>query len=323
VRAIGRAALALSAAAVSGACRSERAPTENGAYVAGETYSGANGYIEYLAGNAPIILSAPHGGALTPASIPDRTAAACGGAATTVTDTNTEELVRQMRARIFARYGVWPHVIISKLSRRKLDPNRQPTEAACGNAEALAALTDWHRFIDVAKQQVLEKSGRGWYMDVHGHGHPIARLELGYLLSATDLDRTDAALDALATAEQTSSVRLLSVESPLSFSTLLRGTSSLGALYEAQGYPSIPSPSDPQVNGTDYFNGGDNTARHSCSSGAAARGGLATGRICGVQLEAHFTGVRDNAANRTQFADRSAVVLEAFLRTHWGLQLTP
>lgn len=45
-------------------------------YVAGQSYFGRNGYIEYVAGNAPVILTAPHGGSLTPTGIPDRTAAA-------------------------------------------------------------------------------------------------------------------------------------------------------------------------------------------------------------------------------------------------------
>jgi len=293
------------------------------AFVAGQAYFGRNGYIEYIAGNAPIILSAPHGGALTPASIPDRTAGACGGAATTVTDANTAELVRVMQQRFFARFGSYPHIVISNLSRRKLDPNRRLVEAACGNADAATALTEWHEFIDVAKRAVLQASGKGWYMDMHGHGHAIQRLELGYLLADTDLDRTDAALDAAATFEKASSISTLSQFSSLPFSALLRGPSSLGSLYANNGFPSVPSASDPRINGTDYFNGGENTRRHSCSSDATALGGTTDGEICGVQIEANFTGVRDNAVNRSRFADVTATVLEEFLRTHWALRIAP
>ncbi len=293
------------------------------AFVAGQAYFGRNGYIEYIAGNTPIILSAPHGGALTPASIPDRTANACGGAATTVTDANTAELVRVMQQRFFARFGSYPHIVISNLSRRKLDPNRRLVEAACGNADAATALTEWHEFIDVAKQAVLQASGKGWYMDIHGHGHAIQRLELGYLLADTDLDRTDAALDAAATFEKASSISTLSQFSSPPFSALLRGPSSLGSLYANNGFPSVPSASDPRINGTDYFNGGENTRRHSCSSAATALGGTTDGEICGVQIEANFTGVRDNAVNRSRFADVTATVLEEFLRTHWALRIAP
>ncbi len=297
--------------------------TPPASYTPGVSYFGRNNYIEYIAGNAPVILSAPHGGALVPSSIPDRTAVACGGSATTVTDGNTIELVRAMQQRFFAKFGSYPHVVISHLSRKKLDPNRVPPEAACGNADAAAALDEWHNFVETAKQAVLLKSGKGWYMDMHGHGHAIPRLELGYLIADADVNRTDATLDASTTYENASSIRTLSQFAPITFSALLRGPSSLGTLYANNGFPSVPSASDPAPNGSDYFNGGDNTARHSCGAGAAALGGATGGNICGVQIESNFTGVRDNAANRDRFGDVTAVVLEEYLRTHWGLRLAP
>ncbi len=291
-------------------------------FVAGQSYSGRNGYIEYIAGNAPVILSAPHGGALLPSTIPDRVASACGGSATTVTDGNTVELVRAMQERFFARFGTYPHVVISHLSRRKLDPNRLATEAACGNREASAALEDWHLFIDAAKAAVVAKSGKGWYMDMHGHGHPIPRLELGYLLTDAQLNLTDAELDASTSFESRSSFFTLSQAAPSSFSSALRGGASLGTLYANNGFPAIPSTADPRPNGTDYFDGGDNTRRHTCGSSASALGGATNGTICGVQIETNFANVRDNAINRSRFADATAIVLEEFLRVHWGLRLT-
>ncbi len=292
-------------------------------YVAGQSFFGRNGYVEYIAGNTPVILSAPHGGTLSPSAIPDRTASACGGSATTVSDANTQELVRTMQTRYAARFGTYPHVIISHLARRKLDPNRLPPEAACGNAEAAQALAEWHAFIDLARNAVIKTHGKGWYMDMHGHGHAVQRLELGYLLSATQLDGSDASLDASSTFENAASILSLSLASPLSFSAVLRGPTSLGTLYAAQGFPAIPSSSDPRPSGTEYFNGGDNTRRHTCSNAASPLGGTTGGMICGVQIEANFTGVRDNAANRERFADVTAQVLEQYLRVHWGMRLTP
>ena len=77
-----------------------------------------------------------------------------------------------------ARFGTYPHVIINHLARRKLDANRTETEATCGSDAARVAFAEWHAFIDVAKAAVLQSSGRGWYMDIHGHAHAKARLEL-------------------------------------------------------------------------------------------------------------------------------------------------
>lgn len=292
-----------------------------GPYTPGQSYFGRNNYIEYVAGNAPVIYSAPHGGALTPSEIPDRTAGSCGGSATTGADLNTVELVRAMQARHFARFGTYPHIIINHLARRKLDANRTAEEAACGDAEAITALGEWHDFINVAKAAVLQASGRGWYMDMHGHGHSIQRLELGYLLTGAQLDLSNASLDANAAYEDTASMRTISESTPPSFSALLRGSSSLGTLYANNGFRSVPSTAEPGPAGDTYFSGGDNTRRHTCGAEATAFGGTTAGNICGVQIEANYTGVRDNATNRDRFGDATAVVLEQYLATHWGLSL--
>jgi hypothetical protein len=292
-----------------------------GPYTPGQSYFGRNNYIEYVAGNAPVIYSAPHGGALTPSEIPDRTASLCGGAATTTTDLNTAELVRAMQARHFARFGTYPHIIINHLARRKLDANRTAEEAACGDAEAIIALDEWHDFIDVAKGAVVQASGRGWYMDMHGHGHSVQRLELGYLLTGAQLDLSNASLDANAAYEDTASMRTISESAPPSFSAVLRGASSLGTLYANNGFPSVPSATDPGPDGDSYFSGGDNTRRHTCGAEATAYGGTTAGNICGVQIEANYAGVRDNATNRDRFGDATAAALEQYLATHWGLNL--
>jgi hypothetical protein len=39
------------------------------------------------------------------------------------------------------------------------------------------------------------------------------------------------------------------------------------------------------------------------------------------KIETNFTGVRGNPTNRQRFGDASAIVLERFLSTHWGLRL--
>ena len=292
-----------------------------GPYTTGTSYFGRNNYIEYVAGNAPVIFTAAHGGALTPSTIPDRTDLSCGGSSTTTTDLNTIELVRAMQQRYFARFGKYPHLIINHLARRKLDANRTEIEAACGNVEARTALNEWHDFIDVAKNAILASTGKGWYMDMHGHGHTIQRLELGYLLSASQLDLSDASLDGVRAYQDTASMRTISEADPISFSALLRGPSSFGTLYSTNGFPSVPSASDPSPHGDPYLSGGDNTRRHSCGAEATPFGGVTDGNICGIQIESNFTGVRDNAVNRDRFGDVTALVLEQYLFVHWGLKL--
>ena len=293
----------------------------SGPYTPGQSYLGRNGYVEYVAGNAPVILTAPHGGALTPSEIPTRTASRCGGAAETVTDLHTAELVRAMQQRYFARFGKYPHVVIVHLARAKLDANRPRLEATCGNVDAETAFSEWHDFIDAAKRAVVQQSGKGWYMDMHGHGHSVQRLELGYLLTGAQLDLSDAALDAARAYQDTASMRTISEADPISFSALLRGGSSLGTFYANGGFPAVPSSADPRPNGSSYFSGGEDTRRHACGVEAGMSTGVAGGQICGVQIETNFTGVRDNTSNRDRFGDVTALVLEQYLFVHWGLQL--
>jgi hypothetical protein len=120
------------------------------ALVPGSTYYGANAWVEMLAGDIPVIVSAPHGGTLRPASIPDRT-----GSVTTVRDANTEELARDIADAFRAKTGGTPHVIILRLHRIKLDANREIVEAAQGNAEAERAWHEFHGYIEAARAAVV------------------------------------------------------------------------------------------------------------------------------------------------------------------------
>ena len=290
-----------------------------GPYAAGTSYFSRDDYIEYIAGNSAVIYTAPHGGALRPGEIPDRTVTRCGASVVTGADRNTADLVRRIQQAHFARTGTYPHVVINHLHRTKLDANRPLTDAACGDPEAEAAWSAWHEFIEVARAATVASAGRGWYVDVHGHDHPVQQLELGYLLSADALRQGDAALDAASAVEASSSMAALSRSSPLAFSDLLRGAASLGSLYAAAGFPAVPSAGAvAPAEGEAYFSGGYNTERHGCA-GAGTPG---AGAVCGVQLEANFTGVRDEATNRVRFAVATAAVVEEYLQRHWGLRLS-
>jgi len=283
-------------------------PAEVTAYEVGTSYFGRRSYVEYIPGELPVVVSAPHGGSLTPTEIPDRTWG------TTVTDTNTEETLLAIRTALVEGTGKAPHVVISHLRRTKLDPNREIEEAAQGNPFAENAWNEFQAYIETASSAVTKTYGSGFYIDLHGHGHAIARAELGYLLSSAQLNRTDAEINAQGVAEQ-SSIRALAASSPFSFAELLRGPTSLGGLMQKEGIRSLPSPGDPSPGSEDYFTGGYNTARH---------GSREVGRtVSGVQIELPLPGIRDTAANRQAFAEALAKVLEAYMTEHFGFFRIP
>ncbi|MBE0617537.1 MAG: Ig-like domain-containing protein, partial [Proteobacteria bacterium] len=195
--ATGTATVTATSSGVSGTASLEVwAPATVTVYQPGTSYFGRQSYVEYIPGELPLILSAAHGGSLTPAEIPDRTSG------TTVTDTNPRETLLAVREALIMRTGKAPHVVISHLKRIKLDPNREIVEAAAGNPFAENAWHEFHAYLEVATAAVTKTYGSGLYIDIHGHGHAIARAELGYLLSSAQLNRTDAEMDAQALAAQ-------------------------------------------------------------------------------------------------------------------------
>ena len=272
----------------------------------GKSYFGKNDYIEYIAGNSPFIVSAPHGGSLKPTSIPDRNCAAC----TYAQDTNTDLLAKEISTSFFKQTGCYPHVIICHLHRLKMDANREIVEAALGNPAAEKAWTEFQSYIDSAKTQVLKQYTKGFYIDLHGHGHAIQRLELGYLLYDTELQLTDNQLNTSKYINVSSIKNLVSKNAQkLQHAELLRGVQAFGTLLQTQGFPSVPSQQDPFPLPNDpYFNGGYNTARHTSYKG---------GTIDGLQIESNFTGVRDNATNRKKFADSLSVTMRKYFGFHY------
>ncbi len=285
-----------------------RPPAHAQTYSPDSLYTGAKGYIEYLPGTLPLIFAASHGGDLDPATIPDRS---CPGCVTT-TDLNTQELARQIRQALFERTGCYPHVVINRLKRTKLDANRDLAEAALGNPEAEQAWRDFHFFLEKAKTQIEESPAkRGLFIDLHGHGHTIQRLELGYLISASMLRQSDDALNLPETVNQSSIRELVAGNrQQLTHAGLIRGTTGLGTLLEQEGYPSVPSLGDPAPKtGDAYFSGGYNTERH----GSVA----AEAKIDAIQIECNFQGVRDTEISREFFAAAMAKTLLAYLKEHF------
>lgn len=277
-------------------------------YFPGKTYYSDQEYIAYFAGNMPLIITVPHGGLLVPASIPNRNCAEC----VTVMDANTQELGWYILEEIKKITGgnCLPHLVVNRLRRTKLDANRDLFEAALGNPEASNAWYAFHRFIDSAKIQVQRQFGKGLLIDLHGHGHSMQRLELGYLLSGSNLRAGNNYLNSAAALEN-SSIRHLATKNQQNYrhADLLNGQESLGGFFETERYTSVPSPADlAPRSGEDYFSGGYNTERH---------GSVDSGQIDAIQIECNFIGVRDNEISLRFFAEATANVLVKYLKTHY------
>ncbi len=273
---------------------------------------GLNQYTEYHVGNLPIVISVPHGGSVTPDSIPDRTC----NSPTLVTDANTIALAKQIDSSLFQLSGCHPHLIFCNLKRTKIDCNREIVEGACGNMEAENAWTEFQHFIDTA-QSIAQSQfpGKVFYIDVHGHGHTLQQLELGYLYTSTELGFTDSVLNSIPYIGY-GSIQELVASNVNSYSNaeLLRGNFALGTLLSQAGYPSVPSLQTPFPGANPYFDGGYNTSMHTCFTSGNT--------VNGLQMECNYSNVRDNYLNRKKFGDSLASVFRQFYSIHENLDIS-
>lgn len=274
-----------------------------GDLVPGRSVFGEHEYIECIPGNLPIVIAAPHGGRLTPDDIPNRTSGV------TDMDANTQELARTLGTVFQAETGRYVHLVICRLHRSKLDANRELSEAAQASEIAAQAWKEHHDFIEQACASAVRQFGVAFLIDLHGHGHPERRLELGYMHGALALADCDEALNE-ASYVKASSLRWIVERSSLGHTELLRGPQSLGALLEGLGYPSTPSPRMP-VPTEPYFRGGYTIARH-CK---------AERNVTGLQIEANRPRLRDTAENRLQFSRALVQSLSTFFVIHMGIDL--
>jgi hypothetical protein len=277
-------------------------------YLDGQTYFGRGGYVEYRAGDLPLVITTGHGGDRSPAEIPDRTAGVFA------IDVNSLELAVACYDELVARSGGHhPHLIVCHLKRRKLDVNRPLGEAAQGNAFAEQSWREFHDFVEAARLSAEKATGFGLLVDLHGHSHALARLELGYHLGATELALSDEELDQPGYVLKSTLRSIARAHPDIPFSTLVRGPGSLGDLFNRAGFPAWPSPPFPSIGDAEFFRGGHIVRLHS--------GLQDDSRTAAVQIETPFRGVRDTPRSRAAFAVAFADVLTTYLKNIYGYAL--
>jgi len=247
--------------------------------------------IKVSSGDIPLVISAPHGGTLTPNEIPNRS---CSGI-TTVRDRNTTELADEIRYQMKQDFGVEPYMVSALIHRKKIDLNRDVDLATCGHTVGKEVWQEYHRKVEEAIQSAIEEYGGAIFIDLHGHGHEIQRLELGYLLNNEELRASYEGMGSTEDLVEESSLKnLINLIPDIDFQDVLTGEKAFGTIMEDEGIPSVPSLQDPFPYPEEaYFNGGYNTRRYSSDDYP---------EVFGWQIEAHYNGVRNSDENRNAFA---------------------
>jgi len=301
---------------------------------AAEVIYGTNKYVEYHTGNTNLIISVPHDGFYMPGNIPNRThgcrdkAKSEGGLcqypytaecpsngpssdewfckAVTYNDDFTQEIGRGFIKEYQSLTGKTPYVIIDNLHRSRMDPNR-PIDRALGtnleNADAELAYNEYHKYILKAREAM---NGLGLLVDFHGMTHAHEKIEIGYLFRKGDLNDGDYTKDV-------PSVQALLNRTGLTIPEILSGDQSLGAMFEDEGYQSIPSPRQPIPGEDKYYRGGHITQIHGSRDG---------GLVDAIQTE-FPRAIRKNEVNgeqvRNKFIKALARVIAKYHKLYYSV----
>jgi N-formylglutamate amidohydrolase len=145
----------------------------------------ASGDLEELvmvqAGQLPVVLSAPHGGTLQIQGVEPRQGA---GMATgpsgffTGRDAGTSELAVALADAMEKRIGKRPYLVVSKVHRKYLDPNR-PSGIAYEDSDAAPVYQRYHGMLHRYCKEILEEHHTGLLLDIHGQGSSSKTLYRG------------------------------------------------------------------------------------------------------------------------------------------------
>lgn len=273
---------------------------ENWQYQTGQSYFGRNNYIEYIPGDMPLIITAPHGGYLEPSEIPPM-------ANTLERDGGSQEYARLVVDKIFNLTGKRPHIIINHLTRHRLNANSTKDIATGGNYYSGIAWDEFHAYIEDAKKYIQSRCLRGLLLDFHTNGHSEGWVELGYGLSGSTLDLSSSSLNK-STYIDRSTVRSLSLQPNQNFIEVLRGSSSLGGVLSTKGVKVVPSPEFPGPDGGGYFDGGYNVRTH---------GSIKGGAIDAIQIESHYNYVNSGSTKRNIYSQQLAESILTYLEIQY------
>lgn len=218
-----------------------KTPQVQGDWQVGTTYADKHYMSEYQVGDFPLILSVPHGGSMNPLVIPDRDCPK----AVRGTDMRTIELTREIQKVLMKDYGVRPHIIVSNLSRRKVDLNKEIVAGTCGNTEAKPGWQQYHTYLDTAIAEATRRHEGVLLLDMHVHAHAIQRLELGYLINGKAINNAYHGNNLEALTKKSSLTNIIPQEKKQLLHDLLFGKKAFGTLAENNGIRAIPSQQDP------------------------------------------------------------------------------
>ncbi|MHA2288774.1 MAG: hypothetical protein ACXABG_08300 [Promethearchaeota archaeon] len=125
-------------------------------------------YFEVAEGNAPVILSCPHGGYKKPKGIPDKPRGP------RIADKNTY-FISKLIINLLKKMDINIYYILNKIHRSKLDLNRPPLSSSAFDKSSMEANGIFHAFHDQLikfSQECLSQFDKALVIDFHGFTRP-------------------------------------------------------------------------------------------------------------------------------------------------------
>ncbi|MEC8599806.1 MAG: hypothetical protein VXY15_05610 [Bacteroidota bacterium] len=262
-------------------------------------------FVEFREGNIPLIIIAPHGGDLKPQWIENRD---CEGSVITK-DLYTLDIAFQVENEL-KNNGFQPYIVYAKIHRVKLDLNRSLETSHCDDDTSNELWQLFHDQIFNYRQEIISRFNRGLLIDLHGHGHPIQRIELGYLLKGDMLREVSNNESFISYSETSISSLIANHPANKKLVDLLFGESSLGTLLSKNGFPAVPSSKDRAPrSGEQFFSGGTITKEY----GSKYQNG-----VDAIQIEMNRNGLRQDSGDRERFSKVFAKILIDYMKIHYS-----
>eukprot|EP01119_Soliformovum_irregulare_P023958 TRINITY_DN8483_c0_g1_i1.p1 TRINITY_DN8483_c0_g1~~TRINITY_DN8483_c0_g1_i1.p1 ORF type:complete len:422 (+),score=83.13 TRINITY_DN8483_c0_g1_i1:228-1493(+) len=287
------------------------------------TYFGKNNCIEYVLGNIPVVISAPHGGHIKPSEMKNRTTGVLDGDKNTIPLLSDIVVAMTNQSDLQNEIPRLPHVIICHLSRLKLDANRNRNDASLGDVHAQAAWDEFHNFIEIAKMRSIDQYGFCQYFDLHGNDSS-KKVMIGQMTRKADFEsQVEGHLESKMNEFCSSASLLRSKPDYESKESLMMGATSFAKYFQDESVkrygsnilectPIGKTRGEFDWGGPDFYNGGYNTGRHGSLKNS--------GKCNGIQIETP-THLRLDSTTMQTFGEAFAAAILLFVKEHYHCDL--
>jgi hypothetical protein len=283
--------------------------------------------VEYQTGNIPLILCAPHDGQQSVGPngkiFTERTRENCNNPPSFEkgADGQTKKLIIALDKAIFKYTGQYPHLVICDLKRSYVEPNIKLLHAVPHDENGKphpnneAVYNTYHGYLDDLKNEIIKIYGAGLLLDIHGHGHAVQEIEVGYSLALEALKASDEELNAEYAPRSTNYYLSQVNKANATMTQLVRGDSSLGQLLIKYGLPAMPSKDKAYPDsGDDYYNTGYTSRKYGSSTEHEESTG---GKLDAIQLEFNRNARQEATIPAT--ADAAAKAIRDYLNLYYRL----